>query len=155
MFILAWFSATFIFLWFKDFFCFLTSLLYILTKIKSEKSTFVFKSPENKNHIDKNYYQINKLNSKNSACLGMNFIKICPEIALKYLFEKNVVLYELYSKKSKVTNTYVHGLYVLTVNVIFGGTRTRSTKWKPHNIPSSKLLVVCGKLTRSLTSDRH
>jgi hypothetical protein len=28
--------------------------------IKSEKSTFVFKSPENKNHADKNYYQINK-----------------------------------------------------------------------------------------------
>ena len=37
----------------------LTPLLYILTKIKSEKSTFVFKSPENKNHADKNYYQIN------------------------------------------------------------------------------------------------
>jgi hypothetical protein len=31
-----------------------------LTKIKSEKSTFVFKSPENKNHADQNYYQINK-----------------------------------------------------------------------------------------------
>ena len=31
-----------------------------LTKIKSEKSTFVFKSPENINHADKNYYQINK-----------------------------------------------------------------------------------------------
>ena len=35
-----------------------TNLLYILTKIKSEKSTFVFKSLENKNHADKNYYQI-------------------------------------------------------------------------------------------------
>ena len=36
-------------------FCFLTSnLLYILTKIKSEKSTFVFKSPENKKDADKN-----------------------------------------------------------------------------------------------------
>ena len=43
-------------------------------------------------------------------CLAMNFIKICPEIALKYFFEKNVVLYEIYSKKSKVTNTYVHRL---------------------------------------------
>jgi hypothetical protein len=41
----------------KKFWC---HLLYILTKIKSEKSTFVFKSPENKNHADKNYYQINK-----------------------------------------------------------------------------------------------
>jgi hypothetical protein len=51
----------FIFLWFKDNFCFLMSnLLYILTKIKSEKSTFVFKSPENKNHADKNDYQINE-----------------------------------------------------------------------------------------------
>jgi hypothetical protein len=27
---------------------------------KSEKSTFVFKSLETKNHADKNYYQINK-----------------------------------------------------------------------------------------------
>jgi hypothetical protein len=35
-------------------------LLYILTKIKSEKSKFVFNSPENKNHTEKNYYQINK-----------------------------------------------------------------------------------------------
>ena len=52
-----------------------------LTKIKSEKSTFVFKSPENINHADKNYYQ-------NFACLEINSIKICPEIALKYFFEK-------------------------------------------------------------------
>jgi hypothetical protein len=60
----------------------MSNLLYILTKIKSEKSTFVFKSQENKNHADKNYYQINKYNSKNSACLQINFIKICPEIQL-------------------------------------------------------------------------
>jgi hypothetical protein len=70
----------------------------------------MFKSPENKNHADKNYYQINKYNSKNSACLEINFIKICSEIALKYFFEKNMVLYEIYSKKSRVANTYVHGL---------------------------------------------
>jgi hypothetical protein len=51
----------FIFLWFKDNFCFLTSnLRYTLTIIKSEKSTIVFKSPENKNNADKNDYQINK-----------------------------------------------------------------------------------------------
>jgi hypothetical protein len=43
----------------------------------------VLKSPENVNHADKNYYQTNKQNSKNSACLEINFIKICPEIALK------------------------------------------------------------------------
>ena len=30
-----------------------SNMLYILTKIKSEKSTFMFKSPENKNHADK------------------------------------------------------------------------------------------------------
>ena len=36
----------------------------------------------------------------NSACLETNFIKICPEIALKYFFlKKNVVLYVIYSKK--------------------------------------------------------
>ena len=60
LFILAWLRwIAFILAWFKDNFCFLTSnLLYILTKIKSEKSTFVFKSSENKNHADKNYYQI-------------------------------------------------------------------------------------------------
>jgi hypothetical protein len=61
-------------------------LLYILTKIKSEKSSFVFKSPENKNHADKNYYQINKYSSKNAACPEINFLKISPEIALKYFF---------------------------------------------------------------------
>ena len=56
LFALARFSLDCIYL------CFLTSdLLYNLTKIKSEKSTFVFKSPENKYHAEKNYYQINKL----------------------------------------------------------------------------------------------
>jgi hypothetical protein len=39
----------------KTFFFLTSNLLYILTKIKSEKSTFVLKSPENKNHTDKNY----------------------------------------------------------------------------------------------------
>ena len=103
----------FIFLWFKENLCILTSnLLYILPKIKSEKSTFVFKSPENKNQADKYYYQTNKWNSKNSACLQINFIKICQEIALKIFFWKKVVLYEIYRKKSKVTNTYVNGLYI-------------------------------------------
>jgi hypothetical protein len=62
LFILAWFSVRLPLFSYdlKTIFCFLTSLLYILTKIKSEKSTFAFKSPENKNHADKNYYQINK-----------------------------------------------------------------------------------------------
>jgi hypothetical protein len=52
-------QITFIFLWFKDNFLFSDVKFAIyLTKIKSEKSIFVFKSPENKNHADKNYYQI-------------------------------------------------------------------------------------------------
>jgi hypothetical protein len=55
------------------------SFAIYFNKIKSEKSTFVFKSPENKNHADKNYYQINKQNSKNFACLEINFILICPD----------------------------------------------------------------------------
>jgi hypothetical protein len=75
-------------------------LLYILTKIKSEKSTFVFKSPENKNPTDKNYYQINRENSKNYACLEINFINICPEIALKYLLE-NMWFYMKYIVKNR------------------------------------------------------
>jgi hypothetical protein len=43
--------------------------------MKSEKSTFALKSKENKNHADKNYYQIIKWNLKNYACLEINFIK--------------------------------------------------------------------------------
>jgi hypothetical protein len=42
----------------KIIFCFWTFNLLYLTKINLEKSTFVFKSPENKNHVDKYYYQI-------------------------------------------------------------------------------------------------
>jgi hypothetical protein len=63
LFILAWFYVRLPLSFYdlKTFFCFLMSnLLYILTKIKSEKSTFVLKSPENKNHADKNYHQTNK-----------------------------------------------------------------------------------------------
>jgi hypothetical protein len=44
--------------------------------------------------------------------MQINFINICSEIALKYFLGKNVVLYEIYSKKSRVANTYVHVLYV-------------------------------------------
>ena len=61
----------------------------------------VFKSPENKNHADKNNYKIKKK-------FQINLIKFWPKIALNYFFEKNVVLYEIYRKKLKVTNTYVH-----------------------------------------------
>jgi len=40
-----------------------------------------------------------------------------PRDSFKILFFKNVVLYEKYSKQSKVTNTYVHVLYIyLTAN---------------------------------------
>jgi hypothetical protein len=60
--ILAWFSVRLPLFSsdLKTFFFLTSNLLYILAKIKSEKSTFVFKSVENKNHADKNYYQINK-----------------------------------------------------------------------------------------------
>jgi hypothetical protein len=62
LFILAWFSVRLLLFSYdlKTFFFLTSNLLYILTKIKSEKSTFVFKSLENKIHADKNYYQINK-----------------------------------------------------------------------------------------------
>jgi hypothetical protein len=50
------------------------------------KSSHCLWQGELKNHADKNYYQINKYNSKNSACLEINFIKICAEIALKFFF---------------------------------------------------------------------
>jgi hypothetical protein len=59
----------------------------------------VIKSPESKNRADKNYYQINKYNSKKSACFQINFIKICPEIALKYFFE-NILFYMKYIVKN-------------------------------------------------------
>ena len=60
--ILAWFSVRLPLFSsdLKTFFFLTSNLLYILAKIKSEKSTFVFKSVENKNHADKNYYKINK-----------------------------------------------------------------------------------------------
>jgi len=48
----------------------------------------VFKSPENKNHGEKKLLSDKQIKFNNSACLEINFIKICPEIALKYVFEK-------------------------------------------------------------------
>jgi len=38
------------------------------------------------------------------------FHKNLSRDSFKIFVWKNVVLYEIYSKKSKVTNTYVHGL---------------------------------------------
>jgi hypothetical protein len=55
-----------------------------------EKSTFVFKSPEiekTKTMQTQISIKISKTNSKNYACLQIYFIKICPEIALKYVLE--------------------------------------------------------------------
>ena len=46
-------------------------------------------------------------------CVSWNkFHKNLPRDSFKIFFFLNVVLYEIYSKKSKVTNTYVHGLYI-------------------------------------------
>ena len=44
--------------------------------------------------------------SKNSSCLEINFIKICPEMALKYFFFKMWFYIKCIVKKSKVTNTW-------------------------------------------------
>jgi hypothetical protein len=80
---------------------------------------------------------------KNSACLEINFIKICPEIALKYFFEKNVVLYEIYSKKSKVTNTYVHRLDIYhSLQIIIA---TRLQYIKPHFFQKNILKLSLGR----------
>jgi hypothetical protein len=84
--------------------CFLTSnMLYILTKIKSEKSTFVFKSPENNNHADKKLLSDKQIKFK-EFCVSWNKIhKNLHRDSFRIFFWKNVVLYEIYSKKSKVT----------------------------------------------------
>jgi hypothetical protein len=49
----------------------------------------------------------------NYSSLSWNkFHKNLPRDNFKIFFWKNVVLYEIYSKKSKVTNTYVHWLCI-------------------------------------------
>ena len=48
-----------------------------------------------------NYKIISKLSEKlstSSEIIGVNFIKIGPAMTSGYLFEKNVVLYEIYRK---------------------------------------------------------
>jgi hypothetical protein len=91
---------------------------------------------KNKHHADKNYYQISKENSKNSACLEINFIKICPEIALKYCFENNVVLYEIYSKKIEGDE------YLCPWTVVVNSTtiRSRSRRLREYLIRNSILV---------------
>ena len=84
----------------------------ILIKIKSENSTFVFKSPKkNKKPCRQKLLSDKQIKFKEFCCPEINFIKICPEIALTYFCE-NMWFYMKYSKKSKVTNTYVHVLYL-------------------------------------------
>jgi hypothetical protein len=62
------------------------------------------------NIADKNYYQI----KFKEFCVSWNkFHKNLPRDSFKIFFWTNVVLYEIYSKKSKVTNTYVHGQYLV------------------------------------------
>ena len=45
-----------------------------------------------------------------SASSGAKMIKIGLEMTSQYICLKNMVLYEIYRVKSRVTNTYVHGL---------------------------------------------
>jgi len=42
-----------------------------------------------------------------------------PRDNFKIFFFKNVVLYEIYSKKSRVANTYVHVLYVGLLLIVY------------------------------------
>jgi hypothetical protein len=55
----------------------------------------VFKSPENKNHADKNYYQIKQIKFKEFCMFEINFIKICIDSFKKKKKKLNVVLYEI------------------------------------------------------------
>jgi hypothetical protein len=43
-------------------------------------------------------------------------IKIRLKMTSQYSFLKNVILYEIYIVNSKVTNTYVHWLYLRKTN---------------------------------------
>ena len=53
---------------------------------------------------------------------------------------KNVVLYEIYSVKSRVTNTYVHWLYVMfTYNKILSYSQTRIFQTWPMFFKKQKL----------------
>jgi hypothetical protein len=91
----------------------------------------VFSGSSNQNNAHTNYYQINKWNSKNSACLDINFIKVCPEIALKYFFEKMWFYMKYIVKNRSWRNTYVHGLYIVAVSFIGGG------NWRSQRIPQT------------------
>ena len=104
LFILAWFSVRLPLFSYdlKKFLSFLTSnLLYILTKIKSEKSTFVFKSPENKNHADKKLLSDKQIKLKEFCVSWNKFHKNLPRESFKIFFLKNVVLYEKYIVKNR------------------------------------------------------
>jgi hypothetical protein len=77
-------------------------------------------------------YKINIENSKNSARLEINFIKVCPEIALKkFFFWKNVVLYEIVkSKRSTIeVNVILSGIFLNPLNQVF---RMEKIKWNAN-----------------------
>ena len=54
----------------------------------------------------------------NSALVGQNFIKIKQELTLEECFEKNVVLYKIFSKKF-VTEYFLHvSVHLLNLIII-------------------------------------
>jgi hypothetical protein len=86
----------------KTFFCFLTlNLLYILTKIKSEKSTFEVKLPESRNHATNITIRKKQIKFKEFCVSWNKFHKNLPRDSFKICFRKHVVLYEIYSKNRK------------------------------------------------------
>jgi hypothetical protein len=111
MFILAWFPVRLPLFSYdlKTIFVFWPQICYII-KIKSEKSTFVFNSPESKKPCRQKLLSDKQIKFKEFCVSWNKFHKNLPRDSFKIFFWKYEVLYEIYSKKSKVTNTYVHGL---------------------------------------------
>jgi hypothetical protein len=108
LFLLAWFSVRLplVFLWFKDNFCFLTwNLLYILTKSKIGKFNICVYITRKQKPYRQKLLSDKQIKFK-EFCVFWNKVPKKSEI----FFWKNVVLYEIYSKKAKVRNTYVFGL---------------------------------------------
>ena len=97
MFILAWVSVRLPLFSYdlKTFFLLTSNLLYILAKIKSEKSTFVFNSLENKKTCRQTLLSDKQIKFKEFCVSWNKFHKNLPRNSFKIFFWKNVVLYEI------------------------------------------------------------
>jgi hypothetical protein len=99
----------FVFWWFKQNKCWFFPILFLLKYIANltSENKIVFKSKENKGNLTENHAKIKKYFCffwwKNYQNPFRNDFTI--------IILKNVVLFEIYSVKSRVTNTYVHWLY--------------------------------------------